>query len=70
METSKTIKSESLKSQVLSIDELMDLRGKFVEANQISFNDFKRLLQLCDYSESEQEGAIEIRNNGEGQFIV
>lgn len=54
----------------LSIEDLMDLRGKFVEVNQISLNDFKRLLQLCDYSESESEMAIDMWNNGEGQFIV
>jgi hypothetical protein len=52
------------------IEELMDLRGKFIEPDQIWLEDFKRLLQLCDYSESEQESTIDMRSKGEGQFVV
>lgn len=48
----------------------MNLRGKFIEPKHLSLNDFKRLLRLCDYSESEFEMAIDMWNNGEGQFVV
>ena len=65
----KTIK-KSFSDKEISIEELMDLRGKFIEPKQIPLDDFKRLLHLCDYSESEFEMAIDMRNNGEGQFVV
>lgn len=61
---------KSFSDKEMSIEELMNLRGKFIESKQISLNDFKRLLQLCDYSESEFEMAIDMWNNGEGQFVV
>lgn len=65
----KTVQ-KSFSDKEISIEELMDLRGKFIEPKQIPLDDFKRLLQLCDYSESEFEMAIDMWNNGEGQFVV
>lgn len=70
MESHVKISEKSFSDKEISIEELMDLRGKFIEPKQISLNDFKRLLQLCDYSESEFEMAIDMWNNGEGQFVV
>jgi hypothetical protein len=61
---------KSFSDKEISIEELMNLRGKFIEPNQIPFDDFKKLLQMCDYSESESEMAIDIWNNGEGQYVI
>jgi len=70
MESNIKTAEKSFSDKEISIEELMDLRGKFIEPKQISLNDLKRLLQLCDYSESESEMAIDMWNNGEGQFVV
>lgn len=54
----------------MTITELLDLRGQYVEAGQIPLEDFKKLLVLCDYNKTEWEMAISAYLNGEAQYIL
>ena len=53
----------------MTATELQELRWQFIEAGQMPYDDFIKLLAICDYEGKERAMAIENRNNGVWQFI-
>jgi len=47
----------------MTVAELKNLRGQFIEAGSMPFSDFQELLKVCWYGKAETALALETRSN-------